>query len=353
MRFNFTFIAFLGIIFLALPQDAQAQDPRLSQFYAAPLEVNPAMIGVFDGRYRIVANYRELYSSILANHPFRTMAASFDMRSRVQKGDFAGFGFSVMHDEAGVAQFQRVKANVGGSYMKQLGGSRYATYDQYLIAGAQLGMGQHGLNWQRLWFSQQFNTAGGFIDFDSDPGESFDRLSTDLYLDFNAGLLWYVVMDKNASFYLGGALHHLNQPNVSLLEDGRESLHTRWTAQVGGELPFSQQLSLLPAVLVMGQHTHLSTTAGANFRYNNRDWKEVAIRAGGWVHLSNRLDQGIAMDAVIFTTVLEMERLSIGISYDVTTSLLAAANNSRGAFELSLVYVQPAKWRTNVSCPKF
>jgi len=122
---------------------------------------------------------------------------------------------------------------------------------------------------------------------------------------------------------------------------------------VGGELPFSQQLSLLPAVLVMGQHTHLSTTAGANFRYNNRDWKEVAIRAGGWVHLSNRLDQGIAMDAVIFTTVLEMERLSIGISYDVTTSLLAAANNSRGAFELSLVYVQPAKWRTNVSCPKF
>lgn len=354
MRFNFTLLVLICMLFgVAAPQDAQAQDPRLSQFYAAPLEVNPAMIGVFDGRYRLVANYRELYSSILANHPFRTMSASFDIRSRVQKDDYAGFGFSVMHDEAGIAQFQRVKANMGGSYMKQLGGSRYATYDQYLIAGAQLGLGQHGLNWQRLWFSQQFVEEGGFVDNTLDPGESFDKRSTDLFLDFNAGLLWYVVMDKNASFYLGGALHHLNKPNISLLEDGNEPLHTRWTAQAGGELPFTPELSLLPAVMVMGQHTHLSTTAGANIRYNNRDWKEVAIRAGGWVHLSNQLDQGIGMDAVIFSAILEMERLNIGLSYDVTTSVLSAANNSRGAFELSLMYTQPAKWRTNVSCPKF
>jgi len=55
----------------------------------------------------------------------------------------------------------------------------------------------------------------------------------------------------------------------------------------------------------------------------------------------------------VFTTVLEMERWNIGLSYDVTTSVLAAANNSRGAFEVSFIYTHPATWRTNVKCPNF
>ena len=93
--------------------------------------------------------------------------------------------------------------------------------------------------------------------------------------------------------------------------------------------------------------------AGANFRYTNRDWREVAIRAGGWTHFSNQLDSGVGMDAIVATTVLEMERWNIGLSYDITTSVLATANNSRGAFEVSFIYTQPARSRTNVTCPKF
>ncbi len=354
MRFTFTLFALVFTLFiLHAPQQGKAQDPRLSQFYAAPLEMNPAMIGLFDGRFRLVANYRELYSSILSNHPFRTISASFDMRSRVQQGDFAGFGLSVLRDEAGISQFHRVKANVGGSYMKQLGGSRYATYDQFLIAGAQLGFGQHGLNWQRLWFSQQFVEDGGFVDYGADSGESFDKQSTGLYLDFNAGLMWYLILDRNFSFYAGGALHHLNSPNISFMDDSEADLNTRWVGHAGGEIPFTAELSMLPAIAVMGQNTYLSTTLGANFRYNNRDWKEVAIRAGGWAHLSNVLDQGITMDAFIVSAILEMERWNFGLSYDITTSRLASANNSRGAFELSLIYTHPAQWRTSVNCPKF
>jgi len=354
MRLKFTLFVFLPLFtWLLISQEAQAQDPRFSQFYAAPVELNPAMIGVFEGKFRLVANYRELYSSILGSHPFRTLSASFDMRQRVQQEDYFGFGFSVLRDDAGISRFHRTKANMGASFMKQLGGSRYATYDQYLVAGAQLGLGQHGLNWQKLWFSEQFNTDGGFIDSNAPSGEAFDKQSTDLYLDFNAGLLWYVLFDDNLSLYAGGALHHLNSPNVSLMEDSEDNLNTRWTAHAGGEIPFTRELSLLPAVAVMGQNTYFSTTAGGNFRYTNREWKEVAIRAGVWAHLSNELESGMAMDAIVATAILEMERWNFGISYDITTSLLASANNSRGAFELSFIYTQPAHWRTSVKCPNF
>ena len=354
MRSNITlFVGFCLCCFLSTPREAQAQDPRFSQFYAAPTELNPAMIGVYEGKFRVVANYRELYSSILASHPFRTIAASFDMRQRVQQQDYFGFGFSVLRDDVGISQFHRTKANLGASFMKQLGGSRYSMYDQYLVAGAQLGFGQHGLNWQKLWFSEQFNTDEGFIDTSTPSGENFDKQTTGLYLDFNAGLLWYILFDDHLSLYAGGALHHLNSPNVSFLEGSEDNLSTRWTAHAGGEIPFTRELSLLPAVAVMGQNTYFSTTAGGNFRYTNRERKEVAIRAGVWAHLSNQLESGVTMDAVVATAILEMERWNFGISYDITTSLLASANNSRGAFELSFSYTHPAQWRSSVKCPNF
>jgi len=354
MRLNFTLFTVLLFFGLWLPNSLQAQDPRFSQFYASPLELNPAMIGVYEGQWRVIANYRDAYSSILQDNAFRTLAASFDMRQSVgRSGDYFGFGISALRDEAGEGDFTRTKANGGVSFLKKLGGSGYNPYDQYLVAGAQVGFGQHSLNWQKLWFSNQFDQSNGTINFDQDSGESFDRQSTDLYLDFNAGLLWYILFDDNLSLYAGGAFHHLNSPSISFLENSGETLYRRWVINAGGEVPFSRELSLLPAVAVMKQNQHFSAATGGNLRYSNRDWREVAIRAGAWAHLSNSLDDGIAMDAIVITTFLEMERWNIGISYDVTTSVLKNANNSRGAFEMSFIYVQPSRSRYSVRCPNF
>jgi type IX secretion system PorP/SprF family membrane protein len=331
-----------------------AQDPRLTQFYAAPTLLNPALTGVFEGSLRVSANYRELYSSVLGSDAFRTIASGAEFRQRVGRtGDFYGLSISALRDEVGASKFNRIQGHLGGSYLKQLDGSRYRSSDQYLIAGAQVGFGQRSFNWDNLWFSNQFNTAQAFVDYSATSGEAFNLRETEVFLDFNAGLLWYAILDDNASVYLGGAMHHLNQPNVSFVENDDEVLHSRWVGHAGGEIPFTRQLSLLPAVAVMGQNKGLSAAVGANIRYTNRDWKEVAIRAGAWGHVSNRLDQGVHLDAVAVTTILEMDRINLGISYDITTSVLSAANNSRGAFELSLQYVQPSKTRFKVNCPRF
>jgi hypothetical protein len=69
--------------------------------------------------------------------------------------------------------------------------------------------------------------------------------------------------------------------------------------------------------------------------------------------VSNELESGMAMDAVIISAILEMERWNLGVSYDVTTSTLSRANNSRGAFEVSLIYTHPEKSRYKVNCPNF
>ena len=131
-----------------------------------------------------------------------------------------------------------------------------------------------------------------------------------------------------------------------------EELNMRWLGHAGGEIPFSDELSLLPAVMVMGQGPSFEATYGGNFRYTNHDWYEVAIRAGIWLR-NTRTIAGSHFESYVVTAILEVERWNLGISYDVTSSSLKTANNSRGAFELSLIYTHPAKSRYKVKCPNF
>lgn len=329
-----------------------AQDPQFIQFYASPLQLNPAMTGVHPGKWRVVANYREQWNSFLDQNPFRSVSASFDAKSRIGRGDYLAYGATALRDQAGTSKYLRQTGDLSLSYMKQLDGSRYRGYDQYLIGGAQVGLGQHTLDYNSLWFSSQFDNGSEQIDRNLPNGETLAN-SSGVYLNVNAGLLWYAVFDDNQSLYFGGAMHHVNAPKVSFVEaDGEESMDMKWVAHMGGELPFSHELSILPAVAVIGQGPSLLSLYGANFRYTNRDWKELAIRAGAWGHLAKEVDGGLYTPAVTVTAILEMERWNLGASYDINANQLAAPTNGRGAFELSLIYYQPATRREKVNCPK-
>lgn len=103
----------------------------------------------------------------------------------------------------------------------------------------------------------------------------------------------------------------------------------------------------------MKQGPAFESAFGLNARYSNNDRNELALRLGAWARLGNRLDSGLQMDAVTVVAMLELERWMLGLSYDVTVSSLTLANNSRGAFELSLTYFHPAERRRRVVCPRF
>ncbi|MBK8563795.1 MAG: PorP/SprF family type IX secretion system membrane protein [Saprospiraceae bacterium] len=339
-------------IFLLFCFQLLAQDPQFVQFYASPMQLNPAMTGVHPGKWRAVVNYREQWSSILDSRPFKTMSASFDAKSRIGKGDYLAYGVTALSDRAGSSNYVRQTGGFSLSYMKQLDGSRYRQYDQYLIGGAHIGFGQHSMDEGKLWFSSQFDNALEQIDYGRDNGESINQ-STDTYMDINAGLVWYTVFDDNQSFYIGGSVNHVNAPKVSFIDaDGSESMDMKWVAHAGGELPFSHQLSILPAVAVIGQGENMLALYGANIRYTNRDWNEVAIRTGLWGHLAKDVNGGMATPAVTFTAILELERWNLGVSYDIASNQLTPPTNHRGAFELSLIYYHPATRKEKVNCPK-
>ena len=311
------------------------------------------MAGVYEGQFRVQANFREQWSSIIPNHPFRTIGTSFEWKEKVGRNDFMNFSGTVLRDEAGTSNFTTNRGNLGFSYLKQLSGGRHAKATQYLIAGAQFGFGQHSLDASGLWFSEQYDGASESVNFGASNGENFTEGSTDVYTDFNAGLLWYALFDDNFSIHAGGAIQHLTQPNISFLGNDLENLPRRYILHAGAELPFNKQLSILPAALVTFQGESMTTVTGANLRFTNRDWNEVALRAGIWGQVSNKLEDKILLNSLIFNAVLEMERWSIGISYDVNTSSVSNLSNGRGAYELSFIYTQPAKHRERIKCPKY
>ena len=337
--------------------EMEAQDPHFSQFYNAPLDLNPALTGIFDGQYRLGINYRDQWSSALSSTPFRTMQASADIRYHVVNEDFFSIGFKLMRDVAGEGNYSQTMAHFSGSFMKQLTGVGYGGgSDQFLILGAQVGAGQNSLEWGRLWFGRQYDVSNEVIDFSAPTGEPDvigNSGTTGYYLDASVGLVWYAVFDENNSIYAGLAMKHLNTPNISLVPGLSSKLYRRYVAHAGGELSLNYEISLLPSVMFTKQGPYWQTNVGSSFRYEHQDWREIALRIGAWTRLSNRFE-GLANDAVIASVVFEMETWTAGLSYDITTSSFSAANNSRGAFEFSLNYIFPTTaYKFNVNCPKF
>jgi type IX secretion system PorP/SprF family membrane protein len=340
---------FLILILLFCIQVCEAQDPRFSQFYIAPDQLNPALGVVYDGKARFIANYRNQWSSILQDVPFRTMAAHFDIRQAIGK-DYMSLGFNVLKDEAGSSKLNRTKGSINLAYMKYLGGTK--DKDFYLVAGAQAGVGQHHIAWDNLWFSEQYNSSKDIIDYKVSTGEVENRKSN-IYPDFNAGLLWYLLAEEY-SFYFGAAMYHINQPNISLFEGNSEPLSRRYVGHLGGEIKMNKQLSLLPAAAVSIQGPSTEGNIGANFRYSTNERNELAMRLGAWAHLAEKEENGMGLEAVTLSTMLEMNTWTLGLSYDINTSGLNPATNYRGAFEASFIYIIPeGKRRFKISCPKF
>ena len=331
----------------------QAPDPRFSQFYAAPLHLNPALNGVFDGSWRAVINYRDQWSSVLGNEAFRTVGASFDYRHNVLADDYIAVGANFIRDRAGESNLTLTEGNINVSYLKRLSGTGYSSRGQYLIAGSQIGVGQRSFDFGNLWFSSQFDNLKEEIDFTASSNEILSG-NTNVYLNINAGLMWYGVIDKNFSVYAGAAIFRANSPTITFLGNNSQEANQRWVGHAGAEIPLGDQLSVLPAIAVNVQGPSRSYTFGANIRYSNDDWRELAIRLGAWGHLANELESNIQTDATIFNLTLEYESIQIGISYDINTSSFVTASNSRGAYELSLIYTSPStERRGKVKCPNF
>jgi type IX secretion system PorP/SprF family membrane protein len=318
-----------------------AQDPNFSQFFASPLTMNPAMTGKFDGVYRFAANYRNQWPTI--NNAYTTMTASLDMgilKNRVPDFDQFGIGVMAYSDKAGDGALNSTYLGLSVAYHKALDENGY----HQLGAGFQGTYMNKRLNTSKLTFEDQLTPFG----FTGVTGESFSSRQVNLsYFDLNAGFIYNGSTNGYNNFYLGASMYHINRPKESF-QKGDFVLNSRITLQGGARIPVGTYNSFHVAANHSMQAKAYNTMLGGAFslNVNNDEDNPTNFYLGSWYRFN---------DALIPYVGLEFGEWHFGASYDVNTSSLKAASNSRGGVEISLIYIKkptdPNAKKLN--CPKF
>lgn len=345
---NILFIFVLTAGFLGLSK-VQAQDIHFSQFYLSPLNLNPALTGVMNCSKRLSINYRNQWASAIQSNAYNTYSASYDARIGAGENDYFGIGGSFWGDVAGDLNFGTMQARLSGSFSKFMGGGRNSS--NYLVFGADAAISQRRINTTDARWPSQHDGNGGF-----DPTIEAPTINNSefLYPDIAAGLVWFSVLNENTNWYAGVAMHHLNQANISFLDE-QVSLYTRLTAHAGGQFSISPKVSLIPGAIAMFQGPHREYNAGLNFRFKMGAARTSSqyFQVGGWYRMGTQSDGGLHSDAAIFSTRFETGNFGLGFSYDWTTSQFRRAGTANGAFEFSLTYLVCGNQNRGVYCPTF
>jgi len=298
---------------------AFAQDPEFSQYYAAPLYLNPAFAGTTDD-HRFMANYRNQWPNITKG--YQTYSFSYDYNLYHYN---SGVGFMVTSDKAGTAGLKSTELNFVYSYKFNIAG-------KWVIAsGLNFGYAFRSIDFNKLIFSDQLQfDANGNAPSD-DPAAY--NLSTAKYFDFDAGALAY-----NKTFWFGFAASHLNTPNRSLMNE-EAILPMKMTLHGGVRIPLywgpfkRDRISVLsPSFVYKRQGNFDQLDVGAYFLYD-------PVVIGVWyrgIPIQQNVKDNISQDAVVVILGFNLAQVEFSYSYDFTVSDLGPA--SGGTHELALKY---------------
>jgi type IX secretion system PorP/SprF family membrane protein len=326
------------LAFLSTILKVEAQDPHFSQFFASPLTLNPALTGKFDGDLRVAGNYRNQWPTI--NRAFTTTTVSADlpiMRNRISSNDTWGVGIMGYSDQSANSALKFKYLSLSTAFHKglnedgfsQIGAGFQATYTNML------------LNVSDLKFEDQLTPFG----FTGTTSEVFNNsILKNNYLDLNAGVLYTGSTSDRNHFYAGISMYHITRPKQNFT-GSFFILNPRTTFHGGGYFPVGQNSTIHLSALYSTQASASETVFGGAYEIPIEEGdKPTSIYFGSWWRLN---------DALIPYVGLEFSDFRLGATYDVNTSSLKAASQSRGGIEISLIYIKTSEGRTGVPCPKF
>lgn len=320
-------------LILLLLQEVTGQDPQFSQFYAAPLYLNPALTGA-TGQARAGINYRNQWPSIDAN--FITLSGYADYFF-VDKS--MGVGMILNSDREGLAGLRSQSLGLQYSYEMKF------TKNIGFRPGFQAAVFHRDVNFNRLTFGDQFDPSTGQL-ISPTTAESFDTNFSKTFADLGVGGVAFT-----RAAWLGISVFHLNRPNQSVIDE-KSPLPMKFSVHGGfkymmkpgvvgsGIYARSAERSLSPAIQYRHQGEFDQMDAGLYYTaepvvvgvwYRGIPFKSV----NGFVN-----NESIVL-LVGFTKIGAKDAINIGYSFDYTISKLGAG--SGGAHEFSLSYTWPMR----------
>jgi type IX secretion system PorP/SprF family membrane protein len=301
---------------------ASAQMIPFTQNYSAPLMVNPATNGLFNGRASFQSNFKSQWGNVA--YPYVTGVFNGEVRildNFIGANDIAAVGVLAVYD----------KSNDGGFKQTQIGGNFafHKAIDQSgslrLGFGAQMSYRSYLLDYTKLTFQSQF---APYIGYNSSipSGEGFGFSSS--VFDYGAGLL-LSYLEQDFSYYIGVAGSHLNRP-TSKNNNLSFSIPPGLTAHGGISLSDKNENRLYGSFAHTRSEASNFTTLGIVYGRNingyiDEDGDEFQI--GAFMRFKDSFAPYVGY---------KKGNLSVGLNYDITTSELRLARAGAGSLELNL-----------------
>jgi len=312
MRIHITCLLLLFMSFRMM-----AQDVVFSQFYAAPMELNPALTGLTHAP-RIILNYRNEWPAI--PNAYTTYAVSYD---QYFKKVSSGIGVNIISDVEGGGIYTTNRIDFSYAYDLRIEG------DFYLRGGLEAGFVQRRLNWDKLLFLDQIDPLTGATDGSGNPFLTEETRPDNLsryYGDFSAGVLAY-----SSTFYAGVALKHINAPDENQLNFETDfaqrpvlySVHAGAQIKLGERNKSQHKTFISPNILFARQADFGQVNVGAYAQTGN-------IFGGVWYR-----NAWSNPDAAIFLIGFQQNIVKIGYSFDWTLSQLNS--HTGGGHEISVI----------------
>ena len=329
MLHKYVFTVFLLFCTLLL----SAQDALFSQFYAAPLYINPALTGA-DKCGHISINYRNQWAAIPG--AFSSFNASFDRHF-----DELGGAIGVVATNLREGNGSYSTTNVGTIYSYS-----FQVNDVFSIKTAlQASFVNRYINWNELRFANQWNEQLGVWGTESEDLPNTPTSKN--YVDFSTGIVGY-----SENFYAGFAIHHLSRPDEGAALVYR--LPMKFTVHAGTTIDLipkqrrfreSNAPTLSPNIIYQQQGTAQQLNYGVYANYH-------PLVFGIWYRQAISFNQS---ESITFLIGIQHNSLRIGYSYDLAMSQLVKV--SGGSHELSVSYglaCPPPKSKIKkINCPSF
>ncbi|MBL4708187.1 MAG: PorP/SprF family type IX secretion system membrane protein [Flavobacteriales bacterium] len=305
----------------------KAQEIHLSQFYTNQQNLNPALMGDYDGIYRVTLNHRNQWKQI-GNSPIITSMVSFDHKFYHYTDEITA-GIIVINDQVSTFGYNTSKIQLSGSYKKMIAG-----YE--LRGGLQVGLVLKSFDLGSQTFPNQWVYERGEFDGNLDNLENGLQESQN-FVDFNAGFAWAKTFSKFKAKF-GFSLMHLNNPKDSYFDDKDATLGL--TAIYHGSLLYRMNSTILiePKFSYMRASKAQNTVLGVSLHNELENEFFSKLQLG----LLYRSGFSRNRDAIIPVVGMTYKRFDIGLSYDFNVGKLSEFSTNKGTYELSLVFTAPS-----------
>ncbi len=312
---------------------ASSQYSLFSQFYNAPLLINPAYTGLIDQDYRVQMIYRDQWRQLV---PFKTLGVSADITlpSYTGRRRQLAAGLVFMRDQMGEFQVSNTFILSGSyQYMPDPAGRHK------IALGIQGGYVQKLLDYDGLYFENQIGDDHK-VDTGIISGEQLmsNRIG---YMTANAGLAYTFYISRKRQFRTGASIFNLTHPKEQFLagndhEAGK--LRQRMLATVGATYWLSAHLYIFPEILFVHQQGMSEVNAGSGVGYllHKEGQDNIGLLAGGWYRTNG---------AAIVMLGINYKNMSVMFTCDQIVSDMKELKSSPSvsgravaAYEVSLIY---------------